>query len=565
MAIFLCVLDFFNQTRKEHPLSRRYLMLLVFGGGICTLGIELTASRLLAPYFGTSQLIWANVIGLTLLYLTAGYTIGGRWADRRPDLGLLCTIIAVAGTFAAIIPLLAHPILKWSLSAFQSYSVGVFFGSLLGVLALFSVPITLLGMVSPFAIRLSIKDSDGAGKTAGNLYAISTLGSIIGTFLPVLLLIPYVGTAMTIYIFAGGLVLIALPGLWLARRRTAMVATAALVGIVLLALFPIGQIKAADCRGCSLIVEDDSAYNYIQIVERDNGAQGQMIGLVLNEGQAIHSIYYPRFAETGNPADLLTGGPWDFYNIAPYFYPNRDPSSVDSMAMVGSAAGSVPKQFLAIYGDDSVIDGIEIDPRIVELGRKYFAMQDTDYYAARGEAAKYPNFVTHVADGRVFFAGNERTYDIIGMDAYKQPYIPFHLTTKEFFQTVNAHLTPGGVAVVNAGRPGSDYRLVNVLASTMSSVFPQVYMIDVPANGNTMLIGVPSDVGDGVANFEANYARMQDPTLRTVMQMALDTNDRKLPVRRWDGSAESRVFTDDKAPVESVIDQIIVKAATEGP
>src|SRR5262245_45418909 len=112
-------------------------MLLVFGGGICTLGIEMTASRLLAPYFGTSQLIWANVIGLTLLYLTAGYTLGGRLADRRPELGLLCTVIAIGGASAAIIPLVSHPILRWSLSAFQTYSVGVFVGSLLGVLALF--------------------------------------------------------------------------------------------------------------------------------------------------------------------------------------------------------------------------------------------------------------------------------------------------------------------------------------------------------------------------------------------------------------------------------------------
>ena len=546
-------------------------MLLVFGAGICTLGIELTASRLLAPYFGTSQLIWANVIGLTLLYLTLGYTFGGRIADRRPDLGLLCTIIAIAGAFSAIIPLLSHPILKWSLSAFDTYSIGVFFGSLLGVMALFSVPITLLGMVSPFAIRLAINSTDNAGKSAGNLYAISTLGSILGTFLPVLLLIPLVGTAMTVYIFAGGLLLIALPGLWLGRRRTAAVlATVALVGVVLVALFPIGQIKAADCRGCTLIVEDDSAYNYIQIVERDNGSRGQMVGLVLNEGQAIHSIYYPRFAETGNPADLLTGGPWDFYNVAPYVYANREPATVRSMAMVGSAAGSVPKQFLAIYGADAIVDGIEIDPRIAELGRQYFDMYDVQYFsegdgAVDSAAPPFPNFNTHITDGRIFFAGTDRKYDIIGMDAYKQPYIPFHLTTKEFFQTVKDHLTPGGVAVVNAGRPGSDYRLANVLSSTMSSVFAEVYMIDVPANGNTMLIGVPESVGDGVANFEANFARIQDPTLRTVMQMALDSNAAKLPMRRWTPTDETRVFTDDKAPVEWVIDQIILTKVNEGP
>lgn len=541
-------------------------MLLVFGAGICTLGIELTASRLLAPYFGTSQLIWANVIGLTLLYLTMGYTFGGRLADRRPDLGLLCMIIAVAGFLSAVIPLLSHPILTWSLKAFDTYSIGVFFGSLFGVMALFSVPITLLGMVSPFAIRLSINSTDNAGKAAGNLYAISTLGSIIGTFLPVLVLIPLVGTAMTVYIFAGGLLLIALPGLLIARRRTAaMLAVAALIGVIVIALFPIGQIKAADCDDCSLIVEDDSAYNYIQIVERDNGARGKMIGLVLNEGQAIHSIYYPRFAETGNPADLLTSGPWDFYNVAPYVYANREPATVRSMAMIGSAAGSVPKQFLAIYGADAVVDGVEIDPRIAELGREYFDMQDTAYFAARGEAPKFPNFNTYITDGRIFFAGTDRKYDIIGMDAYKQPYIPFHLTTREFFQTVKDHLNPGGVAVVNAGRPGTDYRLANVLSSTMSSVFAEVYMIDVPANGNTMLIGVPESVGDGVANFEANAGRIQDPTLRIVMQMALATNPNKLPMRRWTGEAEQRVFTDDHAPVEWVIDQIILNEVNEGP
>ena len=552
--------------------SFKYLMLLVFGAGICTLGIEMTASRLLAPYFGTSQLIWANVIGLTLLYLTAGYALGGRIADRYPQLGLLCTIIALAGVFSAVIPLLANPILRWSLSAFATYSIGVFVGSLLGVLALFSIPITLLGMVSPFAIRLVIRDPKVAGKAAGNLSALSTLGSILGTFLPALLLIPLVGTSMTLYLFSAGLLLIALPGLWLERRRKALVAAAvALVGIIALALFPpTGPIKVADCSGCDLILEDDSAYNYIQVVERDNGSQGTMIGLVLNEGKAIHSVYYPKFAETNNPADLLTGGPWDFYAIAPYVYPNRDPATIKSMAMIGSAAGSVPKQFLAVYGDDVVIDGVEIDPRIVELGREYFAMQDTEYYAQRGEPAQYPNFATHVADGRVFFATTDRTYDVIGMDAYKQPYIPFHLTTQEFFQTVEDHLNPGGVAVVNAGKPGADYRLANVLASTMSSVFDHVYLIDVPNRFNTMIIGTNEDVGDGVANFYENMARMDDPVLRRIMEMAVDSNEYKLPLRRWEpgddlSAEETMVFTDDKAPVEWVIDQIILNEVNEGP
>ena len=138
--------------------------------------------------------------------------------------------------------------------------------------------------------------------------------------------------------------------------------------------------------------------------------------------------------------------------------------------MIGSAAGTVPKQFLAFYGPDARIDAVEIDPAIVQVGRKYFAMEDLES----------PNYRTHAEDGRVYLHTAKDTYDVIGMDAYHQPYIPFHLTTREFFQDVSAHLSDRGVAVVNAGKPGSDYRLVHVLATTMRSIFPQVFILDVP-------------------------------------------------------------------------------------
>ncbi|GIV97896.1 MAG: hypothetical protein KatS3mg057_2553 [Herpetosiphonaceae bacterium] len=170
--------------------SRWYLLTLVFFGGVCSLGLELAAFNLLAPYFGTSRLIWANIIGLTLLYLTVGYTIGGRLADRRPELHILCAIMAAAGLFSVLIPMTARPILRWSLEAFTTYNVGIFFSSFFGVLILFSVPVILLGMVSPYAIRLDVRDIHGAGRTAGSLYALSTVGSLVGTFLPTLLLTP---------------------------------------------------------------------------------------------------------------------------------------------------------------------------------------------------------------------------------------------------------------------------------------------------------------------------------------------------------------------------------------
>lgn len=535
--------------------QRPFLLAAVFIGGICSLGIELTASRLLQPFFGSSQLIWANVIGLTLIYLTIGYRLGGRLADRRPDAQLLALILLSAGLATAPIPLLARPILAASATAFSSFSVGVFFGSFFGVLLLLSVPIILLGMVSPFAIRLSMNDLETAGNTAGSLYALSTIGSIAGTFLPVLLLIPTLGTNLTFYVFA--LVLVVLGALGM-RRRIALVAIPA---VILLAVFQLGLrgIREPFCRdsGCKSLYEQESTYNYIQVASLGPDRSGaDRVGLILNEGQAIHSIYNTRYAQTNDPADLLTNGPWDFFNIAPFVYPNRSKADVDSLLMIGSAAGTIPKQFLAFYGQDARIDAVEIDPAIVNVGRQYFAMEDQSA----------PNYEVYAEDGRVFLNRTPATYDVIGMDAYHQPYIPFHLTTREFFIAVNNHLSADGVAVVNAGKPGSDYRLVHALASTMRTVFPQVYILDVPSFGNSIVIGVKQNVGDGVANFQANAERMDDAALKSVMVQALASNSRKLPMREWtaEDAAAVQAFTDDWAPVESVIDRIILRAAESG-
>ena len=166
---------------------------IVFVGGVCSIAVETSASRLVGPYFGSSTFIWANLIGLTLLYLSIGYFLGGKLADRYPEPELLSMLTAVAGFSVAFIPMLSRPILEISLSAFDNVSVGAFYGSLLGTMLLFAVPITLLGCVSPFAVRLRLDDVASAGNTAGSLYALSTVGSIIGSFLPTFVLIPAFG------------------------------------------------------------------------------------------------------------------------------------------------------------------------------------------------------------------------------------------------------------------------------------------------------------------------------------------------------------------------------------
>lgn len=539
------------------------LYLVVFVSGMAVLAVELSASRLLAPYFGTSLFVWANLIGLVLIYLTAGYALGGRLADRYPAQVVLYQITAWAAFAIGLIPFVSRPILQLAAQGFASYDLGVFWGSLVGVVLLFAAPITLLGCVAPFAIRLALARVDVAGNTAGSLYALSTLGSILGAFLPVLLLIPNIGTTRTFLVFSIALLLVSIAGLVrlpVARgnRRGAtgerqgapgqpatpsppsldrgpggeqkryprllLLYVIFLAVTVVLAVLPPGVVRAAPYG--ELLYETESAYNYIQVV-RD----GTRVDLVLNEGHAVHSIY--------DPTELLTGGPWDFFLLAPYFQPNRRPEEVRSLLLLGSAAGTVARQYTEVYGSIP-IDGVEIDPMIIEVGRRYFAMT-------------MPNLRAIAQDGRYFLRQTDRRYSVVGVDAYRQPYIPFHMTTQQFFREVRDHVAPGGVAAINAGRTDTDYRLVDVLAGTMKSVFPNVFVVDVPQGINSIVVGTtqPATLQD----FLGNLQRLSDPRLRTVAAVAASH------VREYTGPITLPapiVFTDDYAPVEQVIDQIIL-------
>jgi predicted membrane-bound spermidine synthase len=300
------------------------LRLIVFIGGFASIGVELTASRLIAPYFGNSTFIWATIIGLTLTFLAIGYTLGGRIADRRPSARLLYGITAAAAIVIGLIPTAAQPILGASLTAFARYDVGAFYGALIGVLLLLAIPVTMLGFVSPFAIRLRLANVASAGMTAGNTYTLSTVGSIAGSFVPVLVLIPLLGTNQTFTTISLVLLIPSVIGLILLRALLPAVILAALFAVVplLSAVSAAESIRPAE-RG-RILEERESSYNYIQVVE-----DGGRVFLVLNEGHAIHSIY--------SPDQLLTGGPWDYFMVAPLFTQDADESSVQSAMLIGLA------------------------------------------------------------------------------------------------------------------------------------------------------------------------------------------------------------------------------------
>lgn len=509
-------------------LQRFVLLSVVFLGGMTSLAVELAASRLLSPYFGSSLFIWAILIGMELVYLSIGYYVGGRLADRRPTATRLYSIVAIAAALIGIIPLIARPILTVSLKGFASLDVGAFVGSLLGTVLLFAAPVTLLGMVTPFAIRLEITKLDQAGNTAGLIYALSTVGSILGTFLPVFLFIPTIGTSRTFVFFGVVLLVGALVGLWLAGSRPQFMRLGGpltlvmLVGLVV-SLSPTTIKQAYEGR---LVVERESLYNYIQVVNRQGTYE-----LVLNEGQAVHSLY--------TPGQVLTNGIWDLFAMAPLF--NNPPyatADLHSAAVIGLGAGTVPDILTHTYGPIP-IDGVEIDPEIVQLGRQYFAMTE-------------PNLHVHVEDGRYFLEQTAQRYDLVAVDAYQQPYIPFQLTTKEFFQLIRDHLTPRGTVAINAGRTATDFRLVNALASTLKSVFKRVYIIDAIYDANSMIIATNDDTTQ-ITNLMANAKTLNQPDLLTVAQAALDPQ-----AHLREGASTDLVFTDDHAPVETIINQIII-------
>jgi len=496
---------------------QRLLLPLAFTGGLASLGIEFAAARLLAPFFGQSLFIWGTLIGLILIYLTIGYYAGGRLADRRPDARLLFQLAGAAALLTAAIPIVSRPILSLAQTGFAQVSVGLVLGSLISVIVLFAAPVILLGMVSPFVIRLRIRELETAGNAAGAVYALSTLGSILGTFLPVFWLIPTYGTRPTIFVLAFLLGAISTAGLYEPGRRRLYLLVP--VAIVALALLSGGAIRGA-AYGVR-VYETESAYNYIQVIHTGSETQ-----LLLDEGSAVHSIY--------DPTSLYTHGYWDDALLAPYFGSGHAPGRV---ALVGLAGGTVARQFTAIDGP-MPIDGVEIDPKIVDVGRRYFDMTE-------------PNLTVTVADGRYWMATQAGQYDVILVDAYRQPYIPFYLTTREFFESAKAHLKPDGVLAINVGRTPADNRLVDALSGTLNAVFPNVFVLDSNRRFTNSVIYATSSPAS-VDQFVARAGAETNPKLQPIAAEALLTGGIR-QVR-----ANGIVFTDDLAPVERLIDDIIL-------
>jgi predicted membrane-bound spermidine synthase len=485
---------------------------LVFGAGIGALATEITASRLLAPYFGSSTIVWANLIGIVLAALALGYWLGGRIADRRPRPMLLGLIVLVAGVAIAAIPFVADPFLDLTAEGLDRASVGAVVGSFIAVLLLCAPPVVLLGMVSPFAIRLAVETVETAGAVAGRLYALSTAGSLVGVFLPALVLIPAIGTQRTFLVIAA---LLAVSSCFLLGPRYLVVA--ALLA-ALLALPP-GTVKAEP----GLLHERTSFHQYIQVVERPDGRRL----LHLNEGVAVHSVW--------RADSVLTGGVWDAFLAVPPILGRP----LERVAVLGNAAGTTARA-LGVYYPDADVDGVELDSAVSDVGREYFGM------------AEIPRLTVHDADARPFLRSTDERYDLIVVDAYHQPYVPFYLATREFFRLVRERLHPGGIVALNVAAVPDDKRLVEAIGGTLATELPQV--LQWPAlRFNTIVLGLTEPLA--AAELERRLQEGPGDLAPLRELLARDVSSLEPSRRPW---------TDDRAPVEWLTDRMIISYAAEG-
>jgi len=442
--------------------------------GFAMMALELTAVRLLAPYFGDSAYVWTNVIGVMLVALAAGAWLGGATAGRPDAQRWLGIALLCAAVLAALAPWCARPLGGWLVPQdlpLEAATAALVRGSLFATLVLFAPPVLLLGCAGPMLVAALAAQGVRVGRASGLISACSTLGSLAGTFAATHVLVPELGSRASVWLCAGAVALCA--GLvW--RRRAAL----AVLLPALCALLPAGPLRPPP-PDLQLLAEEESALQFLQVVRQGAGGRATTMRKI-NEGlDSFHSL-----ARAGS---AWTGAYYDWHALAPILA--ADGAVPDGAGLrvlsLGSAAGTFARLFADAY-PDCVVDGVELDPAVVALGERWFGGR-----AARG--------TDHAGlDARVFVArARAAAYDVVLVDTYiRQIYVPAHVASAEFFALTRRCLRPGGVVTVNAGGWSFDDPVVGALASTMAAVFGEAFAFRVPWSRNFLIVarnGAPLD------------------------------------------------------------------------
>jgi spermidine synthase len=494
------------------------LYITSFFSGMTVMAVELSCSRLLAPYFSSSSIVWTVVIGLIMISMSIGNMLGGRSADKHKNLGRLYLYIWIASLWIALIPFVGKYLISAIIGFLMLFVPGsqfIIMGSALSCLVIFSLPLTILGMVSPYLVKLAIDDLESSGKKAGQIYALGTIGSIIGTFIPTFLTIPLIGTGKTFLLFALILNIVCL--LYFLFMRKGRSLKNAVTSVVLLALLFVPFSDSFAYWKTNIVYEGESLYNYLQVTEDEDS-----VILSTNVAFGVQSIY----KKDGS----LSGFYYEYALMAPFFMENASFDSKLDVLVLGLGTGTYSKQ-LKKYFPNSKSDAVEIDEKIAWLAGEYFNLKPE-------EATVYIN------DGRSFLSTPDaKMYDIILTDAYQDITVPFHMSTVEFFSEVKKHLKPGGVVIVNMNmRSGNFEGVPEYLAGTVKSVFKSVYRVDLNIVTNSLLFVSDNEdmPGNYARNVEAAIPKGHD--LRYISEYVADNIQEIGP--------SNLILTDDLAPVE---------------
>ncbi len=455
------------------------LRLLVFTCGASLMAWEIAGSRVLGPYFGSTIYVWGSLIGVIMGALSLGYYVGGILADRRPSVGLLCSIVAAAGVVLLIDRFIAASVCR----GIVTMPLGARMQPLLVSVVLFLPASVLLGMVSPFAVRREAKSVGTMGNVAGRLYALSTVGSIAGTLAAAFYLLETFRVS-TIILMLGGLLIASalflwLPGILHKSRPVSALLLAAAAALCISVCIPASTFDVLQYYSGQqpiIIDELESAYQHIVVLDRTDGFRRQR---VLKFDQYEQSSVYPD--SDYEPASRYT---------QLFYLPFILKGDIRSVLIVGLGGGTGPRMFHKFDGIE--IDAVEIDPKVVVAAEKHFGFKPDE------------RMRVHVADGRVFIQQSEKKYDLIILDAYSiGSRIPFHLLTREFYEDVRSRLNPGGVVHSNiiAVIEGRRNRLYRSCLKTFNAVFGRenVYIfrkrgygtVGDDESGNTAFIAVP--------------------------------------------------------------------------
>lgn len=494
--------------KKTLLYQKWYLYLTEFFSGVSVMAVELGASRLLAPYFSSSQIVWTIIIGTIMIAMALGNLWGGRSADKNPDPALLYRRILIAAVWIGAIPVVGKYVIL-GISGLLVFAVNAQFlviAAFASCMVLFVFPLFLLGTVTPSLVKYTVDSLEDSGRTVGRLGACNTVGSILGTFLPTFVTIPAVGTSVTFLIFAGVLLAIGL-AYFISEKACAIRCITASVLFALCVVF--GRGTSFAFWENALSYEGESVYNYLQVKEDD-----ERVTLSTNVLFGVQSV----MMKNGG----LTGMYYDYALAAPAMAGSAAPR----VLILGNGTGTFARQ-CQTYFPGAAVEGVEIDGKITELASSYFSLPDsipvTEY------------------DGRAYLQTVEGTYDVIMVDAYQDITIPFQMSTQEFFTQVRSHLSDNGVMVVNMNMHSDGTDSINAwLCDTISSVFPHVYTADVPNTTNKELFACSG--GDPAALLAQHLSSVSDVRLRNLLRTVGQKLTAYVP--------GSHLLTDDQAPVE---------------